>query len=242
MERNLNSLKDRRIVLTGASSGIGKAATLRFSKLGARVLAVGRDEKKLTQLGFDSKNFKGKVFPHICDVTSPEEIEALLEISKKRLGTVDTLINNAGAIFVDQVQDLSIEKFDSVISVCLKAAFLMSKAFMSMLEESKGNIINVSSICAVTGFPGSSAYCAAKAGLEGMSRAMVEECRPKGIKVSILRPGATETPLWDSIPGEFDFSKMLAPEKVAESMEFLLLQSSFAWTETLEILPPEGNL
>ena len=83
MERNLNSLKDRRIVLTGASSGIGKAATLRFSKLGARVLAVGRDEKKLTQLGFESKNFKGKVFPHICDVTSPEEIEALLEISKK---------------------------------------------------------------------------------------------------------------------------------------------------------------
>ncbi len=242
MERNPNSLKDRKIVLTGASSGIGKAATLRFSKLGARVLAVGRDEKKLAQLGLDSKKFKGKVFPHICDVTSPEEIEALLEISKKRLGTVDTLINNAGAIFVDQVQDLSMEKFDSVISVCLKAPFLMSKAFMSMLEESKGSIINVSSICAITGFSGSSAYCAAKAGLEGMSRAMVEECRPKGIKVSILRPGATETPLWDSIPGEFDFSKMLAPEKVAESMEFLLLQSSFAWTETLEILPSEGNL
>ena len=242
MERNPNSLKDRSIVLTGASSGIGKAAALRFSKLGAKVLAVGRDEKRLTQLGFESKKFKGKVFPHICDLTCPEEIETLFEISKKRLGTVDTLINNAGAIFVDQIQDLSMEKFDSIISVCLKAPFLLSKAFMPILEKSKGNIINVSSICAVTGFPGSSAYCAAKAGLEGMSRAMVEECRPKGIKVSILRPGATETPLWDSIPGEFDYSKMLAPEKVAESMEFLLLQSSFSWTETLEILPPEGNL
>ena len=242
MERDSSSLADRRILITGASSGIGKAATLRFAKLGARVLAVGRDEKRLTQLGFDSKKFRGKVFPHICDVTNAEEIQGLTAISKKRLGTVDTLINNAGSIFVDEIENLSVEKFDSVISVCLKAPFLLSKAFMPMLEESRGNIINVSSICAITGFSGSSAYCAAKAGLEGMSRAMVEECRPKGIKVSVLRPGATETPLWKSIPGEFDFSKMLSPEKVAESMEFILLQSSFAWTETLEILPPGGNL
>ena len=242
MSNNSNSLADRRSVITGASSGIGKAATLRFVRSGAKVLAVGRDEKKLTQLGFDSKKFKGKVFPHICDVTSSEEIQSLSEIAKKRLDKVDILINNAGAIFVDEIQNLSLEKFDSVISVCLRAPFLLSKAFMPMLEKTKGIIINVSSICAVTGFPGSSAYCAAKAGLEGMSRAMVEECRPKGIKVCVLRPGATETPLWDSIPGEFDFSKMLTPEKVAESMEYLLLQSSFAWTETLEILPPEGNL
>jgi len=233
---------EKRIVLTGASSGIGKAAALRFSKSGAKILAIGRDEERLAALDLESENFQGKISPHVCDVTSPEQIESLVEVTKKSLGTVDALINNAGAIFVDQIQDLSVENFDSVISVCLKAPFLLSKAFMPMLEKSKGSIINVSSVCAVTGFPGSSAYCAAKAGLEGMTRAMVEEFRPKGIKVSVLRPGATETPLWKSIPGEFDFSKMLTPEKVAESMEFLLLQSSFSWTETLEILPPEGNL
>ncbi|MED5579864.1 MAG: SDR family oxidoreductase [Nitrospinota bacterium] len=242
MKRHGNSLMDKRIVLTGASSGIGKAAALRFSKSGAKILAIGRDEERLAALDLESENFQGKISPHVCDVTSPEQIESLVEVTKKSLGTVDTLINNAGAIFVDQIQDLSVENFDSVISVCLKAPFLLSKAFMPMLEKSKGSIINVSSVCAVTGFPGSSAYCAAKAGLEGMTRAMVEEFRPKGIKVSVLRPGATETPLWKSIPGEFDFSKMLTPEKVAESMEFLLLQSSFSWTETLEILPPEGNL
>ncbi len=111
-----------------------------------------------------------------------------------------------------------------------------------LLEGSGGDVINISSIAAVDGFPGAAAYCAAKAGLEGMSRALVEELRPKGIRVTVLRPGATATGMWEAIPGDFDLEKMIPPEVVAESVEFLLVQTRRAWRETLVLCPPGGKV
>ena len=86
------------------------------------------------------------------------------------------------------------------------------------------------------------AYCAAKAGLEGMSRALVEELRPKGIRVIILRLGATATSMWESIPGNFDLGKMIPPEVVAESLEYLLIHSRKAWCKTLVLYPPDEKV
>ncbi len=235
-------LRKRRIVLTGASRGIGRASALRLAKAGARVLAVSRDADALARLAFDSKECVGQILPHSCDVTKVDEVEALIEMTGKRLEGVDALINNAGSGVFKDMESLSVDEFHSTLSVCLVAPFMLTRAFFPMLEEAKGEVINISSISAVSGFPGASAYCAAKAGLEGLSRALVEELRPKGIRLTIVRPGACATDMWKSIPGEFDFGEMIPPDLVAESIEFLLSQSRRVWTESMVVLPPKGMI
>ena len=235
-------LGKRRIVLTGASRGIGRASALRLARAGARVLAVSRDPDALARLAFESGGCAGQVFPHACDVTKADEVEALAEAAEKRLECVDALVNNAGAGVFKEMDALSPEEFNATLSVCLTAPFMLTRALCPMLEAAGGEVVNVSSISAVSGFPGASAYCAAKAGLEGLSRALVEELRPRGIRLTIVRPGACATDMWKSIPGEFDFDEMIPPDLVAESIEFLLSQSRRVWTESMVVLPPKGAL
>ncbi|MBI3127854.1 MAG: SDR family oxidoreductase [Candidatus Tectomicrobia bacterium] len=238
----LRPLAGRRIVLTGASRGIGRAAALRLARAGAQVLAVARDAQALTSLAFEAKPAAGRIFAHSCDLASEEEIEALADAAARRLGGVDALVNNAGAGVFRELEALAPGEFEATLAVCLKAPFLLIRALAPYLEASGGEVVNVSSICAVTGFPGAAAYCAAKAGLEGMSRALAEELRPRGIRLSVLRPGATATSMWKDIPGEFDTERMIPPDLVAESLEFLLSQSRRVWTETMVILPPAGRV
>ncbi len=235
-------LAKKRIVLTGASRGIGRASALRLVKAGAHLLAVSRDADALAKLAFDTKGLTGKVFPHVCDVSNAEEVGGIAEVAAKRLGGVDVLVNNAGAGVFKDLESLSVEEFNATISVCLTAPFMLTRALCPMLEEAAGEVVNVSSISAVSGFPGASAYCAAKAGLEGLSRALVEELRPRGIRLTILRPGACATDMWKSIPGEFDFEEMIPPDLVAESLEFLLSQSRRISTESMVVLPPRGTV
>jgi len=235
-------LAGKRVVLTGASRGIGRAAALRLARAGAQVLAVARDAEALASLAFESKPLPGQVFPHSCDLTSEGEVEALAEVAARRLGGVDALVNNAGAGVFRELEKLAPGDFEATLAICLKAPFLLIRAFLPYLEASGGDVVNISSVCAVTGFPGAAAYCAAKAGLEGMSRALAEELRPRGIRLSVLRPGATATGMWKDIPGEFDTGRMIPPELVAESLEFLLSQSRRVWTETMVVLPPDGRI
>ncbi len=235
-------LRNRRVVLTGASRGIGRASALRLAKAGARVLAVSRDAEALARLAFDSKGCVGRIFPHVCDVTEADEVEALAEMAEKRLSGVDALINNAGAGVFKDVESLSADEFHATLSVCLTAPFLLTRALCPMLGAARGEVINISSIGAVSGFPGASAYCAAKAGLEGLSRALAEELRPRGIRLTVVRPGACATDMWKSIPGEFDMDDMIPPDLVAESIEFLVSQSRRAWTELMVVLPPKGTI
>ena len=236
------ALAGRRVVLTGASRGIGRAAALRLARGGAQVLAVARDVQALSALALEAKSLAGQVFHHSCDLTDPDEIEALAGIAARRLGGVDALVNNAGGGVFRELEELAPEDFEATLAICLKAPFLLIRALAPMLEASGGEVVNVSSTAAVTGFPGAAAYCAAKAGLEGMSRALAEELRPRGVRLSVLRPGATATGMWKNIPGEYDLEKMIPPELVAESIEFLLTQSRRAWTETMVVLPPEGRI
>ena len=235
-------LAGKRIVLTGATRGIGRACALRLARGGAAVLGVARDAKALASLAMEAKPFAGRIFGHSCDVTRPESMPALAEAAEKRLGAVDALVNNAGAAVFGEIGVLSPEDFDATLAVCLKAPYLVTRSLVPLMEGVGGDVINISSIAAVDGFPGAAAYCAAKAGLEGMSRALVEELRPKGIRVTVLRPGATATRMWEAIPGEYDMDKMIPPEAVAESLEHLLTQSRRAWTETLVLYPPDGKV
>lgn len=236
------SLKGKRIVLTGASRGIGRSCALRLVQAGANVLAIAREIDALVALKGETRNFNGRLFPHSCDISDVNGISAINDAAIARLGGVDALVNNAGVAIFHEITELTPEQFDKTLAVCLKGPFLLIKALLQQLEQSQGDIINVSSIAAVDGFPGASAYCAAKAGLEGMTRALVSELRPKGIRLVILRPGATATQLWEGIPGQFDSQKMVPPEVVAESVEFLLRQSRQAWTESLSLYPPDGKV
>jgi NAD(P)-dependent dehydrogenase (short-subunit alcohol dehydrogenase family) len=235
-------LRRLRVVLTGASRGIGRATALHLVRGGAHVLAVARESGPLSALAMEAKPLAGRIFPHSCDVGEPESAGPLVEAAEKRLGGVDALVNNAGSAVFGEIGELSPADFDATLAVCLRAPYLLTRALVPLMEAAGGDVINISSLAAVEGFPGSVAYCAAKAGLEGMSRALVEELRPKGIRVTVLRPGATATTMWETIPGEHDREKMIPPEVVAESVEYLLTQSRRAWCETLVLYPPDGKV
>ena len=240
--RKTETLVGKKVVLTGASRGIGRSCALYLAREGAHVLAVARDVKALAALKAESQPFTGRIFPHSCDVTEADQVEALVEAATNRIGSVDALVNNAGSAIFQEIGQMSPVDFDATLAICLKAPFLLVRALAPMLEQSQGDVINISSIAAVDGFPNATAYCAAKAGLEGLSRALVAELQPKGIRVTILRPGATATRMWEEIPGEYDFEKMVPPEVVAESVAYLLTQSHRAWTETLALYPPDGKV
>ncbi|MDA0999756.1 MAG: SDR family NAD(P)-dependent oxidoreductase [bacterium] len=235
-------LEGRRIVLTGATGGIGRATALHLASGGARVLAIARGGEALASLSHEAKPLAGEIFPHPCDLTSESAVGAVAAAAGERLGGVDALVNNAGMAGFEALENLTPEAFEATLSVCLKAPYLLIRGLRPQLESSRGDVINISSIGAVIGFPGGAAYCAAKAGLEGMTRALVEELRPAGVRLTILRPGATATGLWRDIPGRFDLEKMVPPVMVAQAVEYLLRQSPRAWTELMTIYPPEGKV
>lgn len=236
------ALKGRRIVLTGATGGIGKATALHLAGAGARVLAIARGREALASLSREAEPLAGEIFSHSCDLTSESAGGAIADAAGERLGGVDALVNNAGVAGFDALEDLTPDGFDATLSVCLKAPYLLIRALKGHLASSRGDVINISSIGAVVGFPGGAAYCAAKAGLEGMTRALVEELRPLGVRLTVLRPGATATGLWREIPGRFDLEKMVPAVMVAQAVEYLLRQSPRAWTELMTLYPPEGQV
>lgn len=207
-----------RVLVTGGGRGIGRAIALRFAREGARVVVAARTSSELDAVVAEIETAGGKGIAAQMDVRDYGSVEAAVWRAVQFLGDgIDVLVNNAGVFDVAPLDKLEIAKWRWVQDVNVDGPlYVLKESLDALLESERAHVFNIASVAAKRGFPGNLAYCASKYALRGISDALREELRPKGVRVSTVYPGATDTTIFDRVPGEWDRSKMNKPEDVAE--------------------------
>lgn len=236
------NFEGQKVLITGATGGIGQATAELFSKQGAIVGLCGRNEEKLNKLK-DSLENESHIFT--SDLSDLNSVEELFSKADEEMGGIDVLICNAG-ITKDMLSiRMTTESFEEVINVNLKATFILNReAIKKMIKRKYGRIINISSIVGVMGNAGQANYVASKAGIIGMSKSLAAEVAGRGVNVNCVAPGFIETPMTDVLTDE-QKSKMLAnipagrmglPIDIANSIVFLASkEASYITGQTLHV-------
>jgi NAD(P)-dependent dehydrogenase (short-subunit alcohol dehydrogenase family) len=181
------------ILITGATSGIGNAAALRFAGAGASIAAVGRSEKGLAKLSAEIANTGGEMLALPGDLTLESKADEIVAHTINHFGGIDVLVNAAGHISSGTIEDTTLEAWDAMLSINLRAVFLLMQRAIPALKERKGNIVNVSSVTGLRAFPGVLAYCVSKAGLDQLTRCAALELAARGVRVNAVNPGVVVT-------------------------------------------------
>lgn len=230
------------IWITGASSGIGRAAAIEFAKTGARVFVSGRRAAELERINteLDSDKISVEVYP--CNVASQTNVDQTV---KKILvnNKIDCLINNAGITSFKLAEENSINEINDIINTNLLGSIYAMKAVLpQMISNKSGTIINILSVVTKKTFTKSSIYSASKWGLLGYSNSLREEVRKYNIKVINVIPGATSTPIWSKEMRDQFSNRMMNSEDIARVLVWAFLQKENLVTEELLLRPIEGDL
>src|SRR6266850_8310294 len=181
------------LLVTGATSGIGRATAMRFAQGGASIAAVGRDEAALSELKQDLNASGVQCLAIQADLSLEKEAVKVVSKTIEHFEGIDILVNAAGHISGGTIENTSLESWDAMLQINLRAPFvLMQKALPSIIAR-RGNIVNVSSVTGLRAFPGVLAYCVSKAGLDQLTRCAALELAPKGIRVNAVNPGVVIT-------------------------------------------------
>ena len=238
----MSDLKEKNIIVTGASGGIGNSIIKKLSEAGANILASGTRVEKLNEL---KKNFE-KIKILKFDISQQDKIEEFIENSTKELGgTLDCIVNNAGITQDNLAIRMSLEEWQKVIDVNLTSTFLMSKfAIKKMLKNKSGKIINITSVVGHTGNLGQANYTASKAGIIAMSKSLSIEYAKKNININCISPGFIKTAMTEKIDDKFKeiivskipSGRLGEPEDIANAVLFLASnQSDYINGETLHV-------
>ena len=237
----MNMLTNKVAIITGASSGIGYAAAKLFAQQGAKVVVAGRRKAELDALVSDIGKAGGQAIALAGDVREEEHAKALVETAVSRFGGLDIAFNNAGSSGeMAPVPDLSVAGWRDTLDTNLTSAFLGAKYQVpAMIDRGGGSILFTSSFVGNTvGFPGSSAYAAAKAGVVGLTKVLAAEFGAKGIRANAILPGGTDTPAnhanapgapegtRDFIEGLHALKRLAQPEEIAQSALHLVSDAS----------------
>lgn len=183
------NIKNKVILVTGGSTGIGLATAKMLNEKGAKVIITGRNKERLNSAAKEN-NFTG----FVSDVSKEEDVVKLFSDIKNQFGTLDVLINNAGFGYFDLLENINEEKFNDVIQTNVIGAALAAREASKIMKENKsGTIINIASTAGTKGFAGGSAYVATKFALRGMTECWRAELRPHNIRVILINPSEVQT-------------------------------------------------
>jgi len=238
----MNDLKNKNIIVTGASGGIGNSIVKKLYEVGANVLASGTRIEKLEELKKNYNNIKILNF----DIAQSDKIEEFIDKATDTLGgNLDCLINNAGITKDNLAIRMSIDEWKKVIDINLTSTFLMSKfAIKKMLKNKYGKIVNITSVVGHTGNIGQANYTASKAGIVAMSKSLAIEYAKKNININCISPGFIKTAMTEKIDEKFreaiiskiPSARLGEPDDIANAVLFLTSnQSDYINGETLHV-------
>lgn len=220
-------LKDKVVVITGGTSGIGRACALAFGKAGASVVVSGRDQAKLAET---SRELDGAGIPHLAlqaDVSVEEDVARMMERTVAAFGQIDILLNNAGISMRALFADLNLDVIRQVMDINFYGTVYATKYALPHLLKTKGSVVGISSIAGYRGLPGRTGYTASKAAMQGFLEALRTEMIPHGVHVLVACPGYTTSNIRNTAlvadgrqQGEtpLEESKLMSSEAVAEKI------------------------
>lgn len=237
------TISTRTAIVTGAGRGIGCEIARVLARRGFAVVAAARTETEVEALCRDLRG-EGCLALHLrCDVRRPEDVRALVALCEREHGRLDVLVNNAGVGRFLPLTETTDDIWRETVETNLTGTFLCTREALPLMERTPGGVIvNMASIAAVRGFANFAAYSACKAGILGFSRSLREEVRKRGIRVTVIMPGATESTFWKGQQGDWDPRRMIPAREVAEAVALAVCQPPSTSTDEIVIMPSGGPL
>lgn len=236
----MESLLNKVAIITGASSGIGEGTALLFARHGCQLTLTGRDEDRLSSVVkqcVDVGSSAHKIVTVVGDIRSTNVQQEVLDKTLKVFGRIDILVNNAGMLHAGKPSQTTEEQYNDMMDINMKAVFFLSKLIVPELIKTKGNIVNVSSICSQRAMSEVAVYCMSKAALDMFTECLALEVAPHGVRVNSVNPGTVVSRIYRRGPKAFteeEYAKFLeaqsqkhplggvaTPEDVANTIAFL---------------------
>ncbi|MGL4880604.1 MAG: 3-oxoacyl-[acyl-carrier-protein] reductase [Waterburya sp.] len=248
LPENLQHLKDKVAVVTGASRGIGKAAALALATQGAKVVVnYARSSEAAEAIAQEIKAAGGEAIAIQADVSQSAEVDNLIKQTLDNFGRIDVLVNNAGITKDTLLLRMKPEQWQAVIDLNLTGVFLCTKAVSkTMLKQRSGRIINIASVAGQMGNPGQANYSAAKAGVIGFTKTVAKELANRGVTVNAVAPGFIETDMTHDLQSEeiikfIPLGRYGKPEEVAGTIRFLAADPAAAYI-TGQVFNVDGGM
>ena len=227
----------KKVLVTGATKGIGRDIALSFAKAGATVSATGRNAAELAGLAGEIAAAGGRCWTSPADLADAAACTAMAEAAVADAGGIDILVNNAGISFPERIVDLDVTHWDTTIAVNLRAPALTARVVArGMIERGYGVIVNISSNACMAGIDEHAAYCASKFGLDGLTKVMAVELGPHGIRVNAVAPTVVLTSMgtqvWgdaakaDPVKAKIPLGRFLEPREVTDVVLFLASEAA----------------
>ncbi len=236
-------MKNKVVWVTGASTGIGKAIAEKFSKEGCIVVVTARRKSRLVKIVSEIKFAGREASAFVCNVMSERSVFQTAKRIREKYGTIDVLINNAGATVFKSFLETKTQDYNNVIDTNLKGPFLCMKAVLpQMIKKKHGSIINILSVAASTAFENSAVYSASKAGMSAMANCIRTEVRRYDIKICNIFPGAVDTAMWESKARQRYRNRMMTPADIAEITFDVYNKPKKVVIEDLIVRPVRGDI
>jgi 3-oxoacyl-[acyl-carrier protein] reductase len=234
----MKDLKDRTVVVTGASRGIGAEIARAFAGENCKLVLCGRDKALLREVAASCELPKKSITTIIADVRKPAGMKKIVDTAYKKFGRVNIFVNNAGVGYRRSIVEVAEAEYDTTFDTNLKAVFLSFKELIPrMKKQGGGQIINVSSMAAKKSDPGIAVYAASKAALNKLSESVAGEVRGDNIKICVVAPGYTATELVSKPMTKKLARSLLSTGDVADAVVYLARQNDNAWISMVDIRP-----